>query len=64
MRFARALFALAALSLSSGAHAQGDYPNKPITILCWSEPGSPVDYYARIMARLLRPCESTNRQRA
>ena len=33
MRFARALFALAALSLSSGAHAQGDYPNKPITLI-------------------------------
>ena len=41
-----------ALTLPLFAVAQ-DYPNKPITILCWSEPGSPVDYYARIMARLL-----------
>ena len=30
-----------------------DFPSKPVTILCWSEPGSPVDYYARIMARLM-----------
>jgi tripartite-type tricarboxylate transporter receptor subunit TctC len=30
-----------------------DYPSRPITILCWSEPGSPVDYYARIMSRLM-----------
>jgi tripartite-type tricarboxylate transporter receptor subunit TctC len=40
------------LALPLLAAAQ-DYPNKPLTILCWSEPGSPVDYYARIMARLL-----------
>ncbi len=33
--------------------AAQDFPVKPITILCWSEPGSPVDFYARIMARLL-----------
>jgi putative tricarboxylic transport membrane protein len=30
-----------------------DYPVKPITMLCWSEAGSPVDVYARTMARLL-----------
>lgn len=34
------------------AHAQ-EFPSKPITMLCWSEAGSPVDGYARIMARLL-----------
>jgi len=34
------------------AQAQ-DYPAKPITMLCWSEAGSPVDVYARTMARLL-----------
>ena len=33
--------------------AAQDFPNRPITILCWSEAGSPVDYYARIMAKLL-----------
>ena len=35
------------------AQAQSDYPQKPITLLCWSEAGSPVDVYARTMARLL-----------
>ena len=45
-------FTALALALPLFAAAQ-DYPNKPITILCWSEAGSPVDFYARIMARLL-----------
>ncbi len=45
------VFALVALQLRL-ALAQ-DYPARPVTILCWSEPGSPVDYYARIMARLM-----------
>lgn len=30
-----------------------DYPQKPITLLCWSEAGSPVDVYARTIARLM-----------
>jgi putative tricarboxylic transport membrane protein len=30
-----------------------DYPTRTIALLCWSEPGSPVDLYARIMAKLL-----------
>ena len=34
------------------AHAQS-YPARPVTVLCWSAPGSPVDLYARIMAKLL-----------
>jgi len=34
------------------ANAQ-QYPARPITILCWSAPGSPVDIYSRIMAKLL-----------
>jgi len=34
------------------AYAQ-QYPARPITILCWSAPGSPVDIYSRIMAKLL-----------
>ena len=38
--------------MASCADAQ-DFPLKPITMLCWSEPGSPVDVYARIMARLM-----------
>jgi putative tricarboxylic transport membrane protein len=46
------VFAVCAMCLPLQAAAQ-DYPLKPITILCWSEPGSPVDIYARIMARLM-----------
>lgn len=38
--------------LAAGAWAQ-QYPARPITLLCWSAAGSPVDIYARIMARLL-----------
>jgi tripartite-type tricarboxylate transporter receptor subunit TctC len=45
------LFAMAALAACSAA-AQ-NYPAKPVTLLCWSAPGSPVDLYARIMAKLL-----------
>jgi putative tricarboxylic transport membrane protein len=45
--------ALAAAMCGSGvAHAQ-QYPVKPITMLCWSAAGSPVDVYARTMAKLL-----------
>jgi len=41
------------LALSASAlHAQ-QYPTRPITLLCWSAPGSPVDLYARTMAKLL-----------
>jgi putative tricarboxylic transport membrane protein len=42
----------AAFTITSGALAD-NYPNKPVTILCWSKPGSPVDVYARVMAQLL-----------
>jgi putative tricarboxylic transport membrane protein len=45
------LFVAAALAAST-AGAQ-PYPAKPVTLLCWSAPGSPVDLYARIMAKLL-----------
>lgn len=34
------------------SHAQ-EYPKRPITLLCWSEAGSPVDVYARMMGKLL-----------
>ena len=30
-----------------------EYPTRSITMLCWSEPGSPVDLYARVLAKLL-----------
>lgn len=52
MRKLVAVCALCVLSLPVCAVAQ-EFPSRPITILCWSEPGSPVDYYARIMARLM-----------
>jgi tripartite-type tricarboxylate transporter receptor subunit TctC len=39
-------------ALAATASAQ-QYPAKTITILCWSAAGSPVDLYARIMAKLL-----------
>src|ERR1043166_4021356 len=29
-----------------------EYPAPPITLLCWSKAGSPVDIYARVIARL------------
>ncbi len=41
---------LAALPLLAGAQ---QYPTRPITLLCWSAAGSPVDIYARVMAKLL-----------
>ena len=44
--------ALLLLSLPCVAAAQ-DYPTRPVTLLCWSEAGSPVDLYARVMAKLL-----------
>ncbi len=40
-------------ALCVNAASAQDYPAKPITMLCWSEAGSPVDIYARTMARLL-----------
>lgn len=44
---------VAALALASAPAAAQTYPSRPITMLCWSAPGSPVDLYARIMAKLL-----------
>lgn len=49
--FARALCA-AALASACAAAAQ-EYPTRPITMLCWSEAGSPVDVFARVMAKLM-----------
>jgi tripartite-type tricarboxylate transporter receptor subunit TctC len=39
------------LTWSSGQAQQ--YAARPVTLLCWSAPGSPVDVYARVMAKLL-----------
>lgn len=52
---ARQLASLAAGALllaACAAHAQ-QYPVKSLTLLCWSAAGSPVDVYARVMAKLL-----------
>jgi tripartite-type tricarboxylate transporter receptor subunit TctC len=35
--------------------AQSNYPAKPIVIQVFTSPGSPVDFYARIIARLIAP---------
>lgn len=48
--FIRAAFA-AAFAVPTVSAQQ--YPARPVTLLCWSAPGSPVDLYARIMAKLL-----------
>src|SRR6186713_502494 len=39
-------------AVAAGVPAQ-QYPARPITMLCWSAAGSPVDLYARMMAKLL-----------
>jgi tripartite-type tricarboxylate transporter receptor subunit TctC len=49
----RLLGAIAAGSIAPAAIAQQPWPSRPITLLCWSAPGSPVDVYSRIMAKLL-----------
>lgn len=41
-----------ALAVATAAGAQ-DYPTRTITMLCWSEAGSPVDVFARVMAKLM-----------
>ncbi len=49
----RQLFAATVLTSLSAVAAAQSYPTRPVTILCWSAPGSPVDVYARTMAKLL-----------
>jgi tripartite-type tricarboxylate transporter receptor subunit TctC len=46
------LAAIANLVWALGAHSQ-QYPGRPVTLLCWSAAGSPVDVYARHLAKLL-----------
>jgi tripartite-type tricarboxylate transporter receptor subunit TctC len=52
MKLSRLVAAGALCAAAVAAPAQ-QYPARPITILCWSAAGSPVDIYARTMARLL-----------
>ncbi|MBC7779773.1 MAG: tripartite tricarboxylate transporter substrate binding protein [Proteobacteria bacterium] len=49
----RLLAALAGTPFAALAQGPPSYPTRPITLLCWSAPGSPVDIYSRIMAKLL-----------
>jgi tripartite-type tricarboxylate transporter receptor subunit TctC len=41
------------LALATAAAGAQQYPARPVTLLCWSAAGSPVDVYARVLARLL-----------
>lgn len=49
----RCLIALACTIFFAGSALAQSYPTKTVTLLCWSEPGSPVDLYARVMAKLM-----------
>lgn len=51
-RLAFAALTCATAFAASTVPAQ-QYPARPVTLLCWSAAGSPVDLYARIMAKLL-----------
>src|ERR1700681_4165385 len=51
-RLFAALIASTMLFVMVRANAQ-QYPSRPVTVLCWSAAGSPVDVYARHMAKLL-----------
>ena len=48
-----ALLAVAILATSPAAHAQSDYPTKPVRVLVGSPPGAPSDMVARILAERL-----------
>jgi putative tricarboxylic transport membrane protein len=41
--------------LTGSAWAAGDYPRKPITLLCHTAPGSAADIYARELASAIEP---------
>jgi tripartite-type tricarboxylate transporter receptor subunit TctC len=48
----RFVFAMA-LAVSAAAAGAQQFPARPVTLLCWSAAGSPVDVYARVLAKLL-----------
>jgi tripartite-type tricarboxylate transporter receptor subunit TctC len=54
MKFMQTLAAAGLLAAAGAASAQV-WPARPVTILCWSAAGSPVDIYARTLAKLLVP---------
>jgi tripartite-type tricarboxylate transporter receptor subunit TctC len=49
----RTLLLLAALVISCGAHAQSDYPNKPVRLITPFNPGGAIDIYSRTIAEPL-----------
>ncbi len=53
-RIAVVLFALAALAGTSGAAAQGTYPNRPVTIVIGFSAGGTTDIIARLISDELR----------
>lgn len=52
MKLKQSIVALLLAGVAGMVSAQ-TYPAKQVTILCWSAAGSPVDIYARTMAKLL-----------
>ena len=48
----RLIQAIVVAATAVAAHAQ-QFPARPVTLLCWSAAGSPVDVYARVLAKLL-----------
>ena len=50
---ALSLAAACVLAVGAGVAAAQQFPARAITILCWSAAGSPVDVYARTLAKLL-----------
>lgn len=60
---ATAAAAVLATSLPMAAHAaEGDYPNRPITIVVPHAPGGPVDGVARMFAERLKEGAGPNRR--
>jgi putative tricarboxylic transport membrane protein len=49
----RFLWSIVVAALAMASAGAQTYPSKPITLLCWAAAGSPVDLYARVMAKLL-----------
>jgi tripartite-type tricarboxylate transporter receptor subunit TctC len=41
------------LAVTAASAAAQQFPARPVTLLCWSAAGSPVDVYARVLAKLL-----------
>ena len=54
LAFVVAVLAATAAGAQSTSTGSGQaFPAKSVTLLCWAAPGSPVDLYARMMAKLL-----------